>query len=83
MAPVSGQRVDPRHGFDLGPVERARQACAMRQQHADTRGITLDHLHRTGHRNGRRLQHPQVPPCPSRTHDALEQVGRPVTVASL
>src|SRR5215213_11089906 len=46
----------------------------MRDQHADTGGVTLDHLDRTSYRNNRRLQHPQVPPGPSGAHEALEQV---------
>jgi hypothetical protein len=74
VAPVGGQCLDPRDGFDLAAVERIRQACAMRQQHADTRWIALDHLDWPGYRNGRRLQHPQIPTGPSRAHEALEQV---------
>ena len=74
MTPGSGQRIDLRHGFDFGPVERARQLARCAKQHADTRRIALDHLDRTGHWHGRRLQHPQIPPRSSSAHEALEQV---------
>jgi hypothetical protein len=81
VAPVGGQRVDPCYGFDLGSVERARQACAMRQQHADTRGVTLDHPDRTGDRNGCRLQHPKYHPVRPLRTKRLSRLGRPVIVA--
>ena len=74
MTPGSGQRIDLRHGFDFGPVERARQACPMRKQHADTRRIALDHLDWTGYWHGCRLQHPQISPRSCSAHEALEQV---------
>ena len=83
MTPGSGQRIDLRHGFDFGPVERAGQACPMRKQHADTRRIALDHLDWTGYWHGCRLQHPQIPPVRAVRTRRLSRSGRPVTVASL
>src|SRR5688500_18998992 len=74
VAPVSGERIDARHRFDLSLVEGTGQACPMREQNADVRGVAFDHLDRTSHRHGRWLKHPQVPPCPSSAHEALEQV---------
>src|SRR5829696_7866526 len=75
VAPISGQRSDARYGFDIAPFEKARQACLMREQHADTCRVALGHRNRTRHWHGRRLQYPQVPACPSSAYEALENFG--------